>query len=114
MLTPTIAQGIMSIFEDIHLACLVDVGKGNRKEYLAKLFGSLLRLSASRLTAASSGPIGGLHQDAGPSGTDMQTNLAQWQETAMSSRINVLPGLEPDATLSTDELDRWMAGLLED
>lgn len=63
-LTPTTAQSIIAIFEDIYRASSVGAVPGSRKLYLAKLFGSLLRISARRLKAASIGAESGHPNDA--------------------------------------------------
>jgi hypothetical protein len=111
MLTPAIAQSVMSMFEEIHLASLVDVGTGSRKEYLAKLFGSLFRISATRCNSGTRAPTTQPDYDAfGLPSTGSVDNMAQGSDDFPGP--DLLHGLETNALLSADELDRWMAGVL--
>lgn len=111
MLTPAIAQSVMSTFEEIHLASLVDVGTGSRKEYLAKLFGSLFRISATRRNSGSTAPATQPDYDAfGLQSTGSFDNMARRMDDFPGP--DLLYGLETNAQLSADELDIWMAGVL--
>lgn len=111
MLTPAIAQSVMSMFEEIHQASLVDVGTGSRKEYLAKLFGSLFRISSTRCNSGTTAPSIQPDQDAFDlSSTGSVDNMAQ--RSGDFPGLDLFHGLETNALLSADELDRWMAGVL--
>jgi len=81
MLTPATAQYVMAIFQDIHAASSVAIVARGRKQYLAQLFSSLLRISAQRLKAvvadsASALSAGGMVGTLRP---DTLVDRSQWQ-----------------------------------
>jgi len=53
MLTPSTAQSILAIFEGIRLASSIDAAPRSRKEYLARLFAGLLKISTSKLSSVN-------------------------------------------------------------
>lgn len=102
MLTPATAEGVMAMFEEIRLASSVNAAAGSRKVYLAKLFATLLRISAGRSTAVETASGNEMNLDpSGPSKTDIASNIAQWQEHGFSVDSNASLNAQADALFST-------------
>jgi hypothetical protein len=100
MLTPATAQNVLAIFEDIRLASSVDVAPKSRKEYLAKLFGSLLRISTRRLTAVDPKPA----TNQGFGYVHPSSKTGAMEDTSLWQNDEIFSDLRPDNRSDTCRL----------
>lgn len=100
LLAQPVAKSIMAIFEDIHLASSLNVATGSRKEYLAKLFGSLLRISR-RSIAVKPFTASGLDDGsvALPSRTETSDDIPRWHDDAPLASLQCGDDLEAQRLL---------------
>lgn len=85
MLSPATAKGVLAMFQEIYKQSSVGASVGTRKHYLAKLFGNLLRISATRLA-----------EKAGSSSSD-----GGWDNR------NIVPAAVPDVITANEQLPWW-------
>jgi hypothetical protein len=84
----------LAIFEDIRLVSSVDAAPKSRKEYLAKLFGILLRISTRRMLSVNPGQVTEQGNDhiASRSRIDASDNNFFGQTDGMSANLQHMDG----------------------